>query len=181
MNIQDEVQKIHHQYGTSEKANYEIQKLVDKALEITYKKDGIELDGAFLSLAIIIEKCNDIKLKEDKLVLLEMGWDGRGGSIFERRALPLENVLKIKEILLDKEVYFGEIWGKHSEVYGNMREDTFEIVKDKKKIKDFLREYPQGFDFDHSFIHTFIENNEENEMQEDITQELLDKIKKLIR
>ncbi len=30
MNIQDELQKIHHQYGTSEKANYEIQKLFDK-------------------------------------------------------------------------------------------------------------------------------------------------------
>lgn len=30
MNIQDECQKIHHQYGISEKANYEIQKLFDK-------------------------------------------------------------------------------------------------------------------------------------------------------
>ena len=30
MNIQDELQKIHNQYGTSEKANYEIQKLFDK-------------------------------------------------------------------------------------------------------------------------------------------------------
>ena len=29
MNIQDELQKIHHQYGTSEKANYEIQKLFE--------------------------------------------------------------------------------------------------------------------------------------------------------
>jgi hypothetical protein len=29
MNIQNELQKIHHQYGTSEKANYEIQKLFD--------------------------------------------------------------------------------------------------------------------------------------------------------
>jgi hypothetical protein len=33
MNIQDEVQKIHHQYGTSEMANYEIQKLFDKQQE----------------------------------------------------------------------------------------------------------------------------------------------------
>jgi hypothetical protein len=29
INIQHEVMKIHHQYGTSEKANYEIQKLCD--------------------------------------------------------------------------------------------------------------------------------------------------------
>lgn len=32
MNIQEELQKIHHQYGTSEKANYEIEKLFDKII-----------------------------------------------------------------------------------------------------------------------------------------------------
>ena len=32
MNIQDELQKIHHQYGTSERANYEIEKLFDKEI-----------------------------------------------------------------------------------------------------------------------------------------------------
>ena len=31
-NIQNEVQKIHAQYGTTEKANYEIQKLVEQAI-----------------------------------------------------------------------------------------------------------------------------------------------------
>jgi len=33
MDIQTEVQKIHHQFGVSEKANYEIQKLFDKAIK----------------------------------------------------------------------------------------------------------------------------------------------------
>lgn len=32
MNLQDELQKIHHQYGTSEKANYEIELLFNKQL-----------------------------------------------------------------------------------------------------------------------------------------------------
>jgi len=32
MNIQDELQKIHHQYGISEKANYEIELLFNKML-----------------------------------------------------------------------------------------------------------------------------------------------------
>jgi hypothetical protein len=156
-------------------------------MEVKYKKDGIEVNGEFLELAVIIEKCNDVKLKEDKLVLLEMGWDGRGGSVFERRALPLNNALRVKEILLDREVYFGEIWGKHSEVYGSMCENTFEIVKDKKKIKDFLREYPNGVDYDHSFIETFIEREEErleyeeSELEEgDITQDELDELQSLL-
>ena len=149
-------------------------------MKIEYKKDGIIVGDAFLLLSDIIEECNNIKLKEDKLVLLEMGWDGRGGSVFERRALPLKNALRVKEILLDKEVYFGEIWGKHSEVYGGMSEDTFEIIKDKKKIKDFIKEYPSGIDYDHSFIYTFIENNEEDEMQDDVTLEILDELRSLL-
>ena len=149
-------------------------------MKIEYKKGGIEVNGEFLSLELIIENCNEIKLKEDKLVLLEMGWDGRGGSVLERRALPLKNALRVKEILLDREVYFGEIWGKHSEVYGDMSEDTFEIVKDKKKIKEFLKEYPSGIDYDHSFIYTFIERNEEDEMQDGVTQELLDELQSLL-
>jgi len=33
MNLQDELQKIHHQYGTSEKSNYEIEKIFNKEKE----------------------------------------------------------------------------------------------------------------------------------------------------
>lgn len=41
MNIQDEIIKIHAQYGTSEKSNYEIQKLFDTEIEKS-KKEGFE-------------------------------------------------------------------------------------------------------------------------------------------
>lgn len=33
MNIQDKMQDIHHKYGVSEKANYEIEKFVEKLIE----------------------------------------------------------------------------------------------------------------------------------------------------
>jgi len=33
MDIQTEVQKIHHKFGVSEKSNYEIQKLFDKIIK----------------------------------------------------------------------------------------------------------------------------------------------------
>jgi|TARA_R110000765_G_C18834450_1_gene597248 hypothetical protein len=33
MNIQDKMQEIHHKYGVSEKANYEIEKFVEKLIE----------------------------------------------------------------------------------------------------------------------------------------------------
>lgn len=154
-------------------------------MQIKYKKDGIEVNGEFLSLQTITEKCNEVKLKEDKLVILEMCWEGRGGDVTERRALPLENALKLKELLLGREVYFGEIWGKHSEVYGTMTEDTFEIIKDKKKIKEFLKNNPNGLDYNHSFIDTFTDRVEEyleygEELPEDEDQELVDEIYKLL-
>lgn len=38
MDIQSELQKIHHQFGTSEKANYEIQKLFDNYVKEEVKK-----------------------------------------------------------------------------------------------------------------------------------------------
>jgi hypothetical protein len=42
MNIQDEMQKIHHQYGVTEMANYKIQLFIDKLVkekcEIAYDK-----------------------------------------------------------------------------------------------------------------------------------------------
>jgi hypothetical protein len=150
-------------------------------MKIEYKKDGIVVGDVFLLLSDIIEECNTVKIKENNLVLLEIGWDGRGGSVFEQIALPKESALRIKDTLLNQEVYFGEIWGKHSEVYGEVSEEDFKIVADKKKIKNFLEEYPSGHNYDHSFIYTFIEYNEEQEMQDGITQEILDELKNLIK
>jgi hypothetical protein len=149
-------------------------------MRIEYKKDGIIVEGVFLLLSDIVEKCNNVNLEENNLVLLQMEWDGRGGNVLERRILPISNAFRIKEILLDKEVYFGEIWGKHSEVYGDMCEKTFEIVEDGTEIKSFLKEYPGGIDFDHSFIYAFIEWSEEQEMQEGVTQEILDELQSLL-
>ena len=157
-------------------------------MKIEYRKDGIIVGDAFLSLSDIIEECNNIKLKEDNLVLLKMHWAGRSGNVLEQITLPLDNALEVKDFLLGREVYFGEIWGKHSEVYGAMEESTFEIVKDKKKIKNFLSNFPSGHDYDHSFIYTFIENAEEkleyNESEldeDDATQEELDHLQTLLK
>ena len=44
MNIQDELQAIHHKYGVSEKANYEIQKLFEK-----YTKEQTEVNKLALA------------------------------------------------------------------------------------------------------------------------------------
>lgn len=147
---------------------------------IKYTKDGIEVAGDFISLKEIIENCNSIKIKSENLVLLTMGWSGRSGDICERIALPLDKANRVKEILLNKEVYFGEIWGKHSEVYGTMDEDTFEINKNKKEVQNFINIYPSKHEYDHSFIYHFIEDNEYNEMQDGVTKEIINELQEII-
>lgn len=156
-------------------------------MEIEYKKDGIEIGGNFVSLKYINEMCAEVNIKEQNLVLLELSWNGRGGSVLEQRTLPLKNALRVKEIILDREVYFGEIWGKHSEVCGTMCEKTIKIEQDSEKVKGFLKEFPSGIDYDHSFINTFIEVEEErleweaqNANEDDITQEELDELQSLL-
>jgi len=157
-------------------------------MKINYKKDGVELDGDFLSLVEITEKCNEIKLKENKLVLLKIHWGGKHGDVLEQIILPSDNATQLKDYLIGREVYFGEIWGKHSEVYGEMEEKDFEIVKDKSKIKSFLNNFPSGHDYDHSFIYTFIEGAEEKLEyssdsldEDDATQEELDWLRTLLK
>ena len=56
MNIQDEVQKIHHQYGTTEKANYEIQKLFDGELNKKYSEEDLRESFKQSRQAKIFEK-----------------------------------------------------------------------------------------------------------------------------
>jgi len=94
----------------------------------------------------------------------------------------------MKDILLNQEVYFGEIWGKHSEVYGDMSEDTFEIIEDSEKIEKFLNTYPNRHDYNHSFIYTIIDSAEEKleweqcDLDEnDLTQDDIDEIYELIK
>jgi hypothetical protein len=50
MDIQMEVQKIHHQFGVTEKANYEIQKLFDKAIKeaVTEALSQHDVSGQFI-------------------------------------------------------------------------------------------------------------------------------------
>lgn len=154
-------------------------------MKINYKKDGIELeDGTFISLEEINKKCTDVKIKEKDLVLLNIGWNGRGGEVFEQIVLPKDNALAVKDSMLGREVYFGEIWGKHSEVYGTIEESDFKLIEDKKVVDKFLKSNPEGHDYDHSFIYTFIESSKERleyEEETEVTQEDIDYLQGLLK
>lgn len=141
---------------------------------ITYKKDGIELsDGTFIALSTIVDNCNKLKTLEEDLVILSFYWERRSENIYESRVYPRETAEKIMEMMLDKQIYFGEIEGKHSDVYGTLDDDDVEIIIDKDKVKEFISTYPIGWDYNHSFIDAFndhMENNESDEFIEEFTK-----------
>lgn len=72
MDIQTELQKIHHHFGVAEKANYEIQKLFDKSI-----KEAV--DEA-------LRKHTVLQQKEQLITFLEWYWKKVDGRPFDARA-----------------------------------------------------------------------------------------------
>lgn len=124
-----------------------------------YTKDGIEVDGVFYPLQDIINECNNAKIIELDLVVLEFLWERRRSSdIYESRVYPKTIAQQIMDEMLYKEIYFGEIEGKHSEVYGTLEGEEVDIIDDKEYVKEFLANNPNGMSYNHSFIDAFCEN-----------------------
>ncbi len=143
---------------------------------VTYKKDGIELeDGTFLLLSTIIENCNSVKTEESDLVIINFYWSRRQSDIFESRVYPRKDAERIMEMMLNKQIYFGEIEGKHSEVCGTLDEDEVTITDDKAKVTEFISMNPVGWDFNHSFIDVFHDH-----MENDETEEFMEEFSKLV-
>lgn len=144
---------------------------------IVFKKDGIELRGScnseFIRLVDIIDECNKARIKEDKLGLMEIEWKYARNfdGAFEQFVGPIEDLKRIKEIIVGKEIYFGEIAGKHSEIYGNLEENEINIIEEPEEINNFLKEYPTGHEYNHSFLCTF-QDGILDERYDDITEEV---------
>lgn len=143
---------------------------------IEFKKDGILIDSEFISLSEIIAKCNNSKVKAENLLLLKMEWKGWRGfdeGILERILLPIEKIEVIKKYILGKQINFGEIAGKHSEVYNTLDENDISIITDKKEIAKFMKKCPIGHEFNHSFLNQFHNQASDGVYGDEITDEQL--------
>lgn len=125
--------------------------------QITYQKDGIVVNGQLIELSVITDNCNIAKIKEDKIVILKMEWPSSRGfeGIVELIACSTEQAEVIKKHIVGKHIDFGEIAGKHSEVCGTLEASEVETITDISEIQDFLKQYPNGHEYDHSFIETY--------------------------
>lgn len=68
-------------------------------------------------------------------------WDcGRQGSL---EGIFIEDSENVKNVI-GKEVYFGEVLGKHSEVYGTLEAKDFTLLTEDKIAVDIVGQYGLG-------------------------------------
>lgn len=76
-----------------------------------------------------------VQILGDHKLLIEFYWDcGRQGDLSGMFITTRAELDKI----VGKEVYFGEVLGKHSEVYGKIEADDFTVLTDDQ---DFLKKF----------------------------------------
>src|SRR5690606_12259539 len=96
MDIQTEVQKIHHQFGISEKANYEIQKLFDKAIKEVLteqlRKQAVVMKSVLADLRNQLERSRQVT----------QSFDGGEGRWRDGMESGLETAIELLEDALKK-------------------------------------------------------------------------------
>jgi hypothetical protein len=149
-------------------------------MSIKYQSNGIEVEGEFIFLSTIISECNKIKTEELNLAILRIFWQGSRNSpeIEERIVLPRKNIDRIIEIIIDKDINFGEIHGKHSEIYGTIDSGDISIIEDKEEVQSFLASFQSGHSYDHSFLYQF-SSDVEGGVYDDLDEEFLEEFNNL--
>ena len=94
--------------------------------------------------------------------LYKLNFDcGRNGSLEGIFTAEKEDV----EVLVEKEIpiYFGEVLGKHSEVYGTVERDEIEFITDAEEVINIFEKYKlsSGYNpFDYSVKSGFFEEDD---------------------
>lgn len=100
-----------------------------------YKEQGCShVDGFLCNVDTCEERIEFVKLKGQNMKkLYSFYWDcGRMGNL---QGLFIAEESDVEKIL-GKEVYFGEVLGKHSEVYGTVDAENIEVVSsDTEKVE----------------------------------------------
>lgn len=122
--------------------------------EITYTEKSILVNGEELLLTDITNRCYQEKLKNNKLVLLTIRWAGYTGWDGAEETIVVEEdrANKFVEEFKGYTVFFGDIAGKHSDVYGELKREHILISTNVDSLSKFLQANPSGHKYNHSFI-----------------------------
>lgn len=87
----------------------------------------------------------------------DFGRMGDLSAVFVATAQDIENII-------GKEVYFGEVLGKHSEVYMTVENDNFSLVTNDEKFIELFEEY--GLENGHNPFDYYESEDEDDEDEE---------------
>ena len=140
---------------------------------IKYLSNGIEVNGEFISKETLVKEIESIKVKEKDLVVVRISWSGNRNfdGCYENIVLPRELANEYVDNFTGREAYFGEIAGKHSEIYGTVDEDEISITED---AVEFLEQCPSGVYYDHSFSSAFYNSLEGQDYDDEEIDKLFD-------
>tara|TARA_R100001480_G_scaffold7322_3_gene14916 strand:+ start:348 stop:812 length:465 start_codon:yes stop_codon:yes gene_type:complete len=132
-------------------------------MNIKFVQNGVEFGGVFLSLTTINRKCLTEKVSCNNLTLLVIEWESSRGfdGAKESIVLPFDKITNIISLITGKQCCFGEIAGKHSELYGDIDDEDLKIYTEVNKVVEFLELNPTGRECNHSFLDTMSEFNDE--------------------
>lgn len=152
-------------------------------MEFEYTSSGIIIDGMIIDMDTIIENVNAKKVEESDLVILKIEWPSNRGfdGAYEKIVMSRSNAEEAKSLLTGIEVYFGEIAGKHSEIYGTIEENEISIIDDRNIVRGFLKNCPSGTSYNHSFtqrIYDYILDGEIEYLIKDNSEEVQNKFEK---
>jgi len=129
-------------------------------MEIKYLTRGIEIEGKFYSKENLITGINTEIIRAGGWKLVKIEWDKRGCHCYD--IFLCNDVLKLTNMLDGIEIYFGEIAGKHSDVYGSIEKDDISTENFPFNEVEFLNYFPSGFDSENSFLDVIKHNMQDD-------------------
>lgn len=94
------------------------------------------------------------KIKSATDVLVSIKWVGNRNSPTIEESFIVDNTFltEFQPKIINKDINFGEIFGKHSEIYGQIEDSDIAVIKDSELILTFIKNNYNRHVYNHSFL-----------------------------
>ena len=104
-------------------------------------KGLIQDNGEILTIEDFTRNVYLKRIEEYDLILVKILWKRRRSRDLYQNFITSNSIEKVNHLLIGENVYFGEIEGKHSEVFGDIDSEDLSFITDKKEILEFYLNY----------------------------------------